>query len=556
VRRTLGGLLVVAAIIAMTWPWALEPTMALGARDMEAGDHMWALWLGLRDGPLVANTSMVGAPGSYTWVIGDPLHIPVFAIGNALAGGGFGLGLVHVFDLSLAAVAAAAWARVLWPDGASAPTLAAIFAVVAPGLGGGLVSGMTEAQPMGATALALLALHQLLAAPSARRAALAALGFGVLPWAGAYPALYGALLAPVVVIGAGRAVPKALPWLLAAALGGLALATPVLFAILVDRGAHLPGATSLTSQVLADPDAPQNRMLGADLIGLGFPLQATASAHVHTAYLGLVGLVLAGAGLASRASRRWLPAVLVLACCALSLGTVLQVGGTVPRVGGAPLLAPAGMLSVAVDALGRAPRWYRMAALGGVLLAPMAAAGVGAVAARLPTVARLPLLAVAVLVVGLDSLVAGPAPWPRPTFDPTPPDGFDTLMARPGAVLEVPKPRFASTLPQRGGRPNARLRHPTLIWQVHHELPLSANPHQAGLTEAPGEALADALLRSAQADATAKVHDVLETAKEADFRWIVMYPGLGNSAVQTSLISTLGPPTVDTLDLLAWELVP
>ncbi|MEC8425427.1 MAG: hypothetical protein VX000_16695, partial [Myxococcota bacterium] len=160
-RPVVAVVLSIAVGIVTTWPWAQDPTQVLGARDLEAGDHLWAFWLGSVDGPLIARPTMVGAPEGYTWVIGDPAHVPLFAVGHAVAGSGFGLGLVHALALALAALAAWGWARHLWPDSPETAVLAAPIAAAAPGLGMGLVTGMTEAQPLGLTALALLALHAL-----------------------------------------------------------------------------------------------------------------------------------------------------------------------------------------------------------------------------------------------------------------------------------------------------------------------------------------------------------------------------------------------------------
>lgn len=543
------------AIVLTTWPWLERPWRVLGARDLEAGDHLWALWLGARDGPVVARTTAVGFPEGYAWVVGDPLHVPVYALGAALAGPGLGLGLVQVFALALAALAAALWARELWPARPEVAVLAAPLAVLVPELGGGLVTGMTEAQPMGLTALALLALHRVVEAPSAARAGWAAAAFGALPWAGPYPALYAVLLAPVVLLaGLWRSEVRgpALAWTAAAGAGAGLLAAPVLRAVLTARDAALPGATSLTSDVLAAPDLPRNRMLGADLVGLVAPVID----GLHPGYLGAAAVGLGALALAHRDARRWLPAALVALCGALALGLFLQVGGHVVRVGEAPLLAPAGALSLLVDALGRAPRWTRMAALGGVLLAPLAAAGAVAWTAPLPRPVRAGLRGTALLLVALDALTLAPAPWPRPTFDPTPPAGWSDLAADPAPVLEVPRPRFATTLRERDGGPDMRLRHPTLVWQATHGLALGANPHaQAG---APGAsaALADRLEAAAAARDADGVAALRAEAAAQGFGWIVLQDGVSGPSAERAVRGALGVPDVETGRIAAWRLSP
>ncbi len=547
-RATLWSALAVAAT---TWPWPERPGRVLGARDLEAGDHLWALWLGGQGGPVVATTTAVGFPEGYTWVVGDPLHVPIYAVGAALGGPGAGLGLVHAFALGLAALAAALWARELWPDRPDVAEVAAPLAVLAPELGGGLVTGMTEAQPMGLTALALLALYRQAVAPGGARAVVAAVTVGLLPWAGPYPALYGVLLAPIV-LGVGlhgsTARGRAVAGLAAAGLGAAALASPVLLAILTARDPTLPGATSLTAQILAEPDLARNRMLGADLTGLLLP----RGGGVHAGYLGVVATGLGVSAMARPDLRRWLPATLVAACGVLALGLFLQVEGEVVRVREAPLLMPAGGLSLLVDSLGRAPRWTRMAALGGVLLAPLAAAGIVGWSARLPPAVRVGARVAAVLLVVGDTLLLAPAPWPRPTFDPTPPPGLAALVG--GPLLEVPRPRFATTLREVDGGPEMRLRHPTLVWQASLGLVYGANPHANGATPSPADRVADAwegaLLRG---DAIA-VGAARDEAATLGFRWLVLHEGLAGPSVQAAARATLGPPDVDTPRVHAWRL--
>jgi hypothetical protein len=555
-RGALGAALSVGVALATTWPWARDPTRALGARDLEAADHLWALWLGGVDGPLVAQTALVGAPEGYTWVVGDPAHVPVFALGHALGGAGLGLGFVHLLALSLAALAGWFWARHLWPERPDIAVLAAPLAAAAPGLGVGLVTGMTEAQPLGMTALALLALHAAARDGGAMRAAACALAFGALPWFGAYPALYGVLLAPMVLVwglarGPDRGRRAAL--VLGAAVAAALLAAPVLEAVLSVRDVGLPGGTALTPQILAEPELPRNRMLGADLMGLVLPGAGLHPTGVHGAYLGLGAVLAAAAGLASRAHRRGLPAALVLVAGVLSLGFTLQVGGEVLRIGDAPLLAPAGALSLLIEGLGRAPRWTRMAALGSILLAPLAAAGLEAMTSRGSPGLRAALLGLGLALLVGDATALGPAPFPRPTFDPAPPDALAELDG-PGGLLEVPAPRYSSALPETGGGPRARLRHPTLVWQTGHGRALSGNPHQAGLPAGEGERIGQALLAAAMSGDQAATQRSRADATGAGFGWIVSWKGVSTGAERAALSASLGPPPIEGPALVAWPL--
>jgi hypothetical protein len=552
-----------AVALATTWPWAMRPTRAPGARDLEAGDHLWALWLAAQEGGVVARTTLVGAPEGYTWVVGDPAHVPIFALGHALGGGGLGLALVQLLAIGLAALAGWAWARELWLDRPAAAVWAAPLAAAAPGLGIGVVTGMTEAQPLGLTALALLAVLRLARTGAVRDGLLCALAFGALPWFGAYPALYGLLLAPIA-LAAGLAAPgpraRRLAGVGAAAAAAALLAAPIAHAVLSARDPGLPGGTALTAQVLADPDLPLNRMLGADLLGLVFPGADLHPTGVHGAYLGLGTCGAALWGLAQAPRRRWATAALAGAAAALSLGFFVQAGGAVLRLDGAPLLAPAGALSLLVEGLGRAPRWTRMATLAAILLAPLAAAGLEDLRERLEArSAGSPRWLgglVAALLLGLctaDAVRLGPAPWPRPTFSVAPPPELAELDA-PGALLELPAPRYSTALPEIGGGPRARLRHPTLLWQTGHGRALSGNPHQAGLAEGAGARLGRSLLDAALAADADALAAHAATARQQGFAWAVAWKGVSTAAERRALTAAWGPPIVDGPALSAWAL--
>ena len=556
--RMRAALLTVGTVVLTTWPWPREPTRALGARDLEAGDHLWALWLGSQDGALLAQTERIGAPDAYTWVIGDPIHVPVFALGQALGGAGTGLGLVQILALCLAALAGWAWARHSWPDRPSVAVIAAPLAAASPGLGLGLVTGMTEAQPLGVTALALLTLFRVASAPTHRRVALCALAFGALPWFGPYPAIYAILLAPVALTaglaaaGTGTRM-KRVGGVALAALAAAVLAAPVVQTILSARDPSLPGGTALTAQVLADPDLPLNRMLGADLLGLFLPGMAWSRTGLHPSYLGLTTAAAALLSVAFRRHRRWTPLLLVGAAGMLSLGFTLQAGGAVLRLADTPLLAPAGLLSLAVEGLGRAPRWTRMATLASILMAPIAAAGIDALASRVPGWLGRALLLAGPGILIADMVLVAPSPFPRPTFSPAAPAEF-SQMTSDGGVLELPAPRYSTSLPEAGGGPRARLRHPTLVWQTGHGRTLSGNPHQAGRVEGSGAVLGRRFLTAARA----RDMDALEAARtEAlafGFGWAVAYKGLTSARQRAALVAVWGPPPVDGPALSAWPL--
>ncbi|MEC7946102.1 MAG: hypothetical protein VX265_00960, partial [Myxococcota bacterium] len=386
------------------------------------------------------------------------------------------------------------------------------------------------------------------------RAAACSLAFGLLPWFGAYPALYGILLAPIVagwglVHGPGRW--RRVGLTAAAAAAAALLAAPVLDAILTVRDPGLPGGTALTAEVLTDPDLPRNRMLGADLVGLVLPGGHLRPTGIHGAYLGLGTALAACAGTASRIHRRWLPLVLALVAAMLALGFTLQAGGENVRLGDAPLLAPAGMLSLAIDGLGRAPRWTRMATLASILLAPMAGAGLSALSRRGPPNLRVVLSAIGLGLIVADATALGPAPFPRPTFSAVPPPSLVHLPTA-GGLLEIPTPRFSSMLAETGGGPRARIRHPTLVWQTGHERPLSGNPHQASTEDGRGARLGARLLSAAHAGDTDAVARARSDASTLGFSWVVSWRELSTERDRAALTTALGPPPIRDAALVAW----
>ena len=151
------------------------------------------------------------------------------------------------------------------------------------------------------------------------------------------------------------------------------------------RDESLPGATSLTDAVLQDPTLPQNRMLGADLVGIFWPQPSAVGADLHAVYLGLVAVLLAVLGLVLARRQAWSLLLAAVWMILLGLGLYLQVGGEIITTGdGRVLFTPAGWLSLALEDLGRAPRWYRAVSVASILLAPLAGVGGAWLLTRLP----------------------------------------------------------------------------------------------------------------------------------------------------------------------------
>ncbi|HCH62536.1 MAG TPA: hypothetical protein DFR83_07030, partial [Deltaproteobacteria bacterium] len=444
--------------VGSSWPMMLRPWSHLpGLPGAEVADHLWGLWLALRSGSMVSHGVWIDAPRGFDWVLADPLNLIWFAPGS-IGGPLLAFCMVQLANLWIAGLAGAALWRWMLGGSVRGAIFAAFVGPMLPVLAGGLFTGMTEAQTFGWVGLALAA--QWRAIERGRAWVLLAglcLGLGV--WAGAYTGLYGAFAALVMACGqlvtsaerqrSGRRI-------LGVALIALAIALPVIQAILIDREAiatahpELPGATSLAAAVFADPDLPKNRILSGDLIGLVWPTATHgiwaedargAIAASHVSYLGAIlsGLAITGAIVRRRERAMrvlWLPLAVMLV---LGLGYHLQVYGHVVRVFDTPLLLPGGFLSAKVPFLGQAARWYRAHVVAGILLLPLATAGMEWIASQTPSRANGIAIGFALLVAA-DSLGSGALAWPRPVFRATAPAGLEQLTGD-APLFFLPTPR-------------------------------------------------------------------------------------------------------------------
>ncbi len=271
VRRLAAAVLI--GVVLTTWPMVLSPlSTGMGMPGLEGPDHLWSLWAGLLDGPIVIDTARVNFPAGLRWVMADPLNLLWFAPGWMVGGHALGWNLVVAGSLAVTGLAAGLWSRQLDATDEHAPAIAALLAITSAPVAGSLLTGMSEAMTMGWLGLALLALSRLGTDLRWRTALLAGLLLGLTAWAGPYTAIYTALAAPPILLGVlwrGRAA--VLPRLGLSATIGALLALPILRAVLLERPEGLPGSDSGLPAVLADPGAAKNLMLGADPIGLVWP---------------------------------------------------------------------------------------------------------------------------------------------------------------------------------------------------------------------------------------------------------------------------------------------
>ena len=561
--------MMLAGVLA-TWPMAVSPaSRVLGSPAAEAVDHLWGHWLGLRDGPLVIQTSYQNHPYSYEWILGDPANLLFYAPLELIGGPILGFNGVQLACLLLAGLGAAALCAAALPGRAN-PWVAGVLGVLLPTLSGGLFSGITEAQTIGWACLGLAALHLALERGRWRWFAVAGFAFGLSAWAGPYPTIHGALAA--VALGAWHTVRLARQ-----GLGGLARVTigaaitgvialvatwPVMATLLWDRPAGLPGTAAISTAVLREPELPQHRMLGGDVLGSFWPLDAPGGAELHVTWLGTALCALVAVGLWQR-SRPWallLPAALMLV---LSWGIYLQVGGAVPTVDGRVLMLPAGGLSYGIDFFGRVPRWYRTASIGGVLLCPVAALGIQRLSSwmaarfgRQPSRAARASTAVLVALVALDSIGRHPLPWPRDTFSPELPGGYATLVsADPGApIVEVPSAAHRNTTPAgdpllAGGSVRGDpefLRRRSLLWQALHQLPMGDNLRRSRHPYADRRVTTplDGLWQAAERGQIDQARQHAEALADLGFRWVVHHPDTSRRPLHHSLEAVLGPADI------------
>lgn len=550
------GVAVAAAVLA-TWPAVLS-TAVPGLPGGEVVDHAWALWLGLREG-LVAESALLDFPTGTRWVLADPLNLLWFAPG-LLFGAGPAVTALHVGNLALVGVAGAAlWRVVLRGDRPGALFCAAVGPTL-PVLATGLFTGMTEAQTMGWLGLAVAATWWALREGGWGRAVAAGLVVGLTMWAGVYTAIYTAFAVGGIAVGGvwsgGPGRTRRLAHAVGIAVVALVLASPVAWAVLVERDPNLPGGASMAAAVFEAPFLPQNRMLSGDLLGLVHP-RATAElwpegapeapAATHVSYLGLVfaGLAIGGVWVRRSGGARALAASACL-LLVLGLGYQLQVGSEPVAIGDNLLMMPAGILSLEVPFLGRASRWYRAHMAAAVLLIPFAAAGAQALTERLPRSRAVGLGVLAALVTG-DALLSGALPWPRPVFDAVAPAGLAELDGD-GPLLLFPVPR--------GGADEDGVRNPALLWQVEHGRPIGGNPQVSRPQDIDGRVvrLERELVAAAQAGESGAAST--QVAGELGFEWLVYAPVGPVPVTRQQLITALGPPDVETTDLAAWRLSP
>lgn len=529
--------LLAALPLLLTWPLArLATTHVMAAPDQEAAPHIWGLWAAGRTGSLLRlETTLQAWPEGVGLVLVDPAHVPLFHLG-ALVSPALGYNLVVWAGVVLMGLAGA----LLAAEAGGRPLVGAVVGMACPTLLANAADGMTEGFGVGLVGV-FLALCLRAARTGDRRAVVAAgLALGATAWTGPYNAIWAATLG--CGVGGGAILRRRWPAVrstLAVGGIGLLLSIPVGLAIFRARDEGLPGGSDRAGlpDIVERPEIFRGGVqTGADLLDLWLPVQLTGGqAEVsHTAYLGLA--VLGAAGVAcvrAPRARPWVGGALVFAL--LALGPWLYLGGSVLRLGDAPLAGPAGLLMLAVPVLGRVTRWYRAGAIATLLLAP---------AVSLAASSRRGAGLLAVLCV-VDVLACAPMAWPLhasalPEVAPL------ARLPDPGALLELPPVTS-------GPPPPGAWRDLTVLSQVVHGRPVGGSMMGLGVSDAArsGVEAVRGLLRSGTLPADR--HAVL---RDHGFRYLVVHLQHHELPPRSRdhLAACLGPPVVASAALLVHDL--
>jgi hypothetical protein len=417
----------------LLWPAPLVvATHPLSAPDQEAVQHLWGLWAAVEAGaPIHVTTDRIAWPIGFEFVLIDPANALIFGVGNAMAGPVFGYNLVLLLGVAIAGAAGALLTDVVGGTPRQR-TVGAIAAMACPAVLSAAGEGITESFGVGWAGVALGALLLHTRTPSAKWGTIATASIAIAAWNGPYNALWAALLCIAVAAtnpGAWRR------WGPVGA-GSVLLASTVVLAQALYRRDGLPGTPSRIAWEVpyAAPDGFRGGFkLGADLVDPFLPEMLTGGAVPagHTAYLGVAMIALAVLAVA-RDRRRWPWLAGAAGLIALALGPWLMVWGSPVPVGDGYVAAPVGVSAQVFPGLLRITRWYRAAAVAGLLLAPLVAVSVP----RLRGAG----FAVSLLLL-LDSCALAPRAWPVAHFDGRPSSVW-AGMKRPGAVVELPPVQF------------------------------------------------------------------------------------------------------------------
>ncbi len=445
---------VIAALVlpwVLLWPAPLVFTSdLLSGRRHEAVSHLWGLWAAVQSrNPLVVDTPLINYPDGFRFVLIDPGNLPPFIVGSLL-GPVAGYNAVLVFGVALMGVAGALLGRAAGVD-ARGQTTAAVAAACCPALLSNAGEGITESFSVGWCGVAAAALLLHLGDRGWRWGALAGFALGFAVWGGPYNALWSAFLCGAIGLWHLRDWRRTLP----VGLLGVVIAAPALASQSIARMPGLPGTAdrAVWMRPTIDPTVFRGgNLAGADLLDPllpGWPRWGF-DPDGHTAYLGIVAVGLALLAV-YREPRRWPWLAGAAAFVVLSLGLYLTVGGEFITIGAGHVLAPMGWLARVVPTILRFTRFYRAAAVAGLLLSPLVAM---AVTQRRWWVH---------LALVLDACLLAPRQWPIVHFDGRASPVYAALPDD-GPVVDLPPVQYSFL-------EGDQIREENLLQQVWHRRP-------------------------------------------------------------------------------------
>ena len=512
--------------LLLLWPLpAVFTTELLSHPAQEAPAHIWGLWAAWHERqPLVIDTTLVTWPDSTSIVLIDPINILPYMLGHAIGGPAAGYNLLLYLGHVLLGVAGVALARRVGGD----PLIGAVAAQICPPFIASPATGMTEEFGVGWVALFCVALLSFLESRTAWAGILAAILLSVCWYSGPYNGLWAGLIGLLIAAGSVRRI-RRLAATAAVGVGGMVLTLPLANAILRERHQDLPGHAMpghLPDLHIPIVDLFRGGLpFGADILDVLVPVQLTGgeASVSHTAYIGLLALVLAILGLRRwRAGWPWLLGALLFAI--LSIGPYLYLNGELLRYDGRPPMAPAAGLILLLSPLGQITRWNRAGAVAHLLLVPLIA--------RIAPQRWSARIAITVVLL-VDALVLAPLAWPLHA-NPIADLEASEAMARPGAILELPL--VHTTLP-----PEDMWRDGNALAQTVHQRPFGG-----GLMQTPTSDFA----RMAHNRVQALMHgspfsaDIREQMIEQGFSYIAIYPRIKrvDEALDVRLRECFGEP--------------
>ena len=178
------------------------------------------------------------------------------------------------------------------------------------------------------------------------------------------------------------------------------------------------------------------------------------------------------------------------------------------RVGGEPLLAPAGWMATYLPFFGRISHWHRAGAVAALLLVPL----VSLVPTLRPQRWIGPAIGALLL---LDRIVGFPVGWPLPSTSGPDTEVYASLAEQKGAVLVLPT-RFPDNL-----GPRARWRDPSLMAQLYHGHPISEAAAMGHKRASAGKHAGDLLQQLGKTGRVDRGHR--DAFKGPGFVWLAVY---------------------------------